>query len=317
MAAVAAAAPVALLLALTQGSVTIGWNELVAALGGKATTASTVILELRLPRALNAFAVGALLALSGSLLQVLLRNPLADPYILGVSGGASVAALAAMLVGGATITVGGAAFAGAVIAMLLVFTLARRGGGTWSANRLLLTGVVCAAGFGALVSLILAITPAGKLPGMLFWLLGDLSHGGNSGLAWAALALGLMIASLHGRALNVLARGEQVAAALGENTARLRWTVYFLTSALTATAVMVAGAIGFVGLVIPHLLRLLGLSDHRLLLPAACLLGGSFLTLADTLARTVAAPTQLPVGVITALIGVPVFLWLLSRDART
>ncbi len=310
-------APVTLLLALKHGSFGTDLNQLWAALANGTGTESAVIWGLRLPRALNAYATGALLALSGSLLQVLLRNPLADPYTLGVSGGASVAALTAMLLGLGALSVGAATALGAGAAILLVFALARGGEGVWSANRLLLTGVVCAAGFGALVSLILSLSPPGRLPGMIFWMLGDLGHDDHIGLAWAALALGLTLAMARGRALNVLARGEQVAAALGENIARLRWTVYFLASITTAAAVTVAGTIGFVGLIVPHALRLLGLHDHRFLLPAACLLGGSFLTAADTLARTVIAPAQLPVGVITALVGVPVFLWLLTRTRHT
>lgn len=311
-AALLLAAPASLLFALTQGTIGTGWAELWRALGGGGDLASAVILDLRLPRAAAAFAVGGLLALSGALLQVLLRNPLADPYILGVSGGAACAALSAMLLGLGSAWVSGGAFAGALLAMFLVFGLARAGG-AWTSNRLLLTGVVIAAGFGAVISLLLALAPNQPLAGMVYWLLGDLSYARDPRFGLLALAAGLTLALALARSLNLLARGEQVAAALGENPARLRYAVYFLASLLTSVAVTLAGAIGFVGLVVPHIVRLAAGADHRFLLPHAVLLGGVFLTVADTLARSVAAPVQLPVGVLTALLGVPLFLYLLAR----
>jgi iron complex transport system permease protein len=246
---------------------------------------------------------------------VLLRNPLADPYVLGVSGGASAAALAAMLAGASAGLIAGSALAGALLTTFLVFGLSQTGGPAGS-HRLLLTGVVAASGFGALISLILTLAPGAQLQGMLYWLLGDLARATRPGAGLIVLAIGLLVATRSAGALNVLARGENVAATLGIDPIRLRWGVYFLTSALTATAVMLAGAVGFVGLVVPHILRRLGLADHRYLLPTAVLFGGSFLVVADTLARSLAAPTQLPVGVLTALLGVPVFLYLLARDSR-
>jgi len=199
--------------------------------------------------------------------------------------------------------------------MLLVFGLSH-GRGAWTETRLLLTGVVVAAGCGALVSLMLALSPQASLSTMLFWLLGDLGQNNSPGWGLTVLVAGLLLAVPFARTLNLYARGEQVAAALGENIALLRYGIYFLASLLTATAVTLAGSIGFVGLVVPHLLRLLGSTDHRRLLPDAVLLGGSLLVIADTLARTVVAPAQLPVGVLTALLGVPVFLILLARAAR-
>ena len=243
---------------------------------------------------------------------MLLRNPLADPYILGISGGAACGALLSLLAGLSASWVSGNAFIGALAAMTLVFGLARAGE-VQTQTRLLLTGVVVASGFGALISLILATAPAARLPGMVFWLLGDLSYAAAPALGWATLGAGLVVSLSLARALNLLARGERVAAALGENPARLRGIIYLTASLLTAVAVTLAGAIGFVGLVVPHALRLLAGSDHRWLLPLAVLLGGSFLTLADTLARSLVAPIQLPVGVLTALLGVPVFLYLLGR----
>jgi iron complex transport system permease protein len=309
-----AAAPLSLWFALSQGSLNIAVTELWRALlgGHDNATAYLVIHELRLPRALSAFAVGGLLALSGALLQVLLRNPLADPYVLGISGGAAVATLLSMLAGLGAGWLRGNAFLGAMLSMLIVFGLSRAGA-TWTQNRLLLTGVVIAAGWGAVISLILAVAPAAQVQGMLFWLIGDLSYASQPGVAIIALMAGLVVSLWLARPLNLLMRGENVAATLGENPARLRLIIYLLASLLTAMAVTLAGSIGFVGLVIPHILRLAGGSDHRFLLPASVLFGGGFLTVADTLARSGMAPTQLPVGVLTALLGVPVFLFLLAR----
>ena len=299
--------------ALLIGSVDVGAAAVWSVLQGDGDPLQrSVLLDLRLPRALSAFAVGGLLALAGTLMQVLLRNPLADPYILGVSGGAAVAALLAMLVGGAGLVLTGAAFGGALLTILLVFALARRQG-SWTAVRLLLTGVVIASGWAALIGLILAISPDTTLRGMLFWLMGDLEFAAHPLGAWLALAAGLAVALTLARDLNVLARGDLQARTLGVPVALLFPLLYVLTSLLTAAAVTLAGSIGFIGLIVPHLLRLLGGGDHRVLLPGAVLLGGSLLTGADTLARSLIAPQQLPVGVITALLGVPVFLYLLNR----
>ncbi|GAB6044123.1 FecCD family ABC transporter permease [Endothiovibrio diazotrophicus] len=302
-----------LLYALSAGSVTTGWRETLAVLaGGGDGIDRAVILELRLPRALSAFAAGALLALAGALMQVLLRNPLADPYVLGISGGAAAAALAVMLagLGGAWIGIG--AFAGALGSTLLVFSLARGRDG-WTPTRLLLTGVVVASGWGALISFLLAVSPDRGLRGMLFWLMGDLSHAPSPWAALGVLAFGLLVATALGRPLNLLAHGGLQARVLGAEVGRLRVVLYLLASLLTAAAVTLAGSVGFVGLVVPHMVRLAGVRDHRLLAPAAALAGGALVTAADTLARTALAPRQLPVGVVTAFIGVPLFLWLLNR----
>lgn len=307
------AAPLSMALALSTGSVELDLTQLGSALMGHGDdVASMVVRELRLPRALAAFAVGGLLALSGALLQVLLRNPLADPYILGVSGGAAVAALLTMLLGLGGVWLIGSAFAGSLLSTFLVFSLSRLHG-AWTQNRLLLTGVVIAAGWSALISFILAVSPDSNLQRMLFWLMGDLSYARYPVFGMTMVAIGLLIAVALARPLNLLARGDLAAAALGENPARLRVSIYFLASLLTATAVTLAGSVGFVGLIIPHALRLISGSDHRRLLPNSVLLGGSFLVLADTAARTAIAPTQLPVGVLTALLGVPVFLFLLTH----
>lgn len=313
----AALAGLSLLLALRVGSLETGWAEVLQALLGRGEAVyRTVIWELRLPRALTAFVVGGLLAAAGALMQVLLRNPLADPYILGVSGGAAVGALLCIGLGLGGVWIGGSAFAGAIGSMLLVFGLAHGRGG-WNTLRLLLTGVVVAAGWGALISFMLATSPDNRLRSMLFWLMGDLAGSGMP--AWSVLALlgGLVATLTVARDLNILARGELQARSLGVPVAGLRIGLYFLASLLSATAVMLAGSVGFVGLVVPHMLRLVGAGDHRVLLPAAVLAGGGLLTVADTLARTVMAPQQLPVGVITAMLGVPLYLVILHRGSRT
>ncbi len=315
LASLALFALAALAWALAAGEIEAGPADIVAAFMGGDSTAASVVRELRLPRALAAFASGGLLALAGALMQVLLRNPLADPYVLGVSGGASVAALGAMFVGAAGVWIDGAAFCGALAAMACVFGLAR-GEGSWTPTRLLLTGVVVAAGCGAAVSLLLSLAPDRALRGMLFWLMGDAGAATRPWPALVSLAVGVLVSFPVARELNLLARGERFARALGVATLRLRLGVFVLASLLTALAVTTVGAVGFVGLVVPHLLRLALGNDQRLLLPGSALAGGCLLLLADTLARTLAAPLQLPVGVLTALIGVPVFLWLLARGPR-
>jgi iron complex transport system permease protein len=304
-----------LTLGLAVGSVPVPLGEVWPALWDGEAPHAAVILELRLPRLLAAFAVGGLLALAGALLQVLLRNPLADPYVLGISGGAAVTALLAMLAGLGGWWVSGGALFGALGSMLLVFGLAHGAGG-WTPTRLLLTGVVVAAAWGALISFLLAVAPEHNLRGMLFWLMGDLSHGGEWQAPLLLLGLALLLLFPYARELNLLARGEVTAGSLGVHVGRLRLVIYFAASLLTAAAVTTAGSVGFVGLVVPHMLRLVAGSDHRLLLPASALLGGSLLMLADTLARSVIAPQQLPVGVLTALLGAPLFLYLLRREAN-
>ncbi|MEW5769369.1 MAG: iron ABC transporter permease [Pseudomonadota bacterium] len=305
------------LAALAAGSLALAPAEVWAVLlGGGDAMAREVVLGLRLPRALAAFAGGGLLALAGALMQILLRNPLADPYVLGISGGAAVGALAAMLLGaGAVLGMQAAAFLGALAAMALVFGLAR-GDGSWAQSRLLLTGVIVAAGCGAAVALMLSLAPERQLRGMLFWLMGDAAQAGDPLPVLAVLGAGLAVALYFARDLNLLTRGPLLAATLGADVARLRLLLYFLASLLTAAAVTSVGSVGFVGLVVPHLVRLALGNDQRLLLPAAALAGGALLVLADTLARVLVAPQQLPVGVLTALLGVPVFLFLMARAPR-
>jgi iron complex transport system permease protein len=315
-----------LLLAVSVGSTNYGVKTLAAALvthGGTERGAAAdagslvrqVIFELRLPRALNAFSTGGLLALAGVLMQVLLRNPLADPYVLGISGGAAVAALGAMLLGLGGLFIDWAAGIGALGATVLVFALAHARGG-WTPQRLLLNGVVVASGCTAVVSLMLALGDESRLRGMLFWLMGDLSFSDFSPAALGILLVIGIFAAAGARSLNVLARGEVESQSLGLPLMPARIALFCATAALTATAVTTAGGVGFIGLVTPHLVRLVAGSNHRVVVPASILLGGTLLTLADTLARIAAAPRVLPVGALTALIGVPLFLILLRRERR-
>lgn len=307
--------PALLLACLFTGAVPVTFTDLTHALWFDSVDSNSAqIIELRLPRVLGAFAIGGCLALAGALMQVLVRNPLADPYILGVSGGASCAALLALWAGVGGLLLRGIAFSGALCAMLLVFAIAH-GRGAWSPVRLLLTGVVLATGWGALISLLLTLAPDTHLRGMLFWLMGDFSYLESARLEWYALTLGTALALYNARDLNILAHGDMQAAVLGVRTGRLRIVIYLLTSLLAALAVTAVGSIGFIGLVAPHLARQLAGHDHRYLLVAAVLLGGNLLVAADTIARSIAAPLQLPAGVITALLGIPLFLYLLHRNS--
>ena len=303
----------AFLMALAMGSADIGFVDAMRALGGAAPErVQSLVNELRLPRALTAFAVGGLLAVAGVLMQVLLRNPLAEPYILGSSGGAAVAALVAMSIGMGSIVVDLAAFGGAMAATLLVFAIAQ-GTGSWTPTRLLLTGVVLASGFSAATTLLLALSPDQNLRGMLFWLMGDLGFAFEPGRLLVLLTVLVVASTLSARHLNVLSRGELQAAIVGLPVRTFRYLIFAAAALATALSVTTVGVIGFIGLVVPHLVRLVAGSDHRVVLPASALAGGALLVVADTLARTVMAPRQLPVGALTAAIGVPLFLVLMSR----
>jgi len=312
--AISAASVVA---ALASGSADVGFAGAWQALtGGAPDNIENLVWQLRMPRALTAFGVGGLLAVAGVLMQVLLRNPLAEPYILGSSGGAAVAALIAMMLGFGSALIDTAAFAGAMAATVLVFSIAQ-GSGSWAPARLLLTGVVLAAGFSAATTLLLALSPDQNLRGMLFWLMGDLSFAYSPGRSLSLLAVIALAGTLASRHLNVLARGELQAAIVGLPVAGFRLVIFAVTSLAVAVSVTTVGVIGFIGLVVPHLVRLIAGSDHRVVLPASALAGGSLLVIADTLARTVMAPRQLPVGALTAAIGVPLFLILMGRSRRS
>lgn len=305
-----------ILFSLLSGSVDITLAQVVDGLfSAESNLNSQVLLEIRVPRTLAAFVTGGLLALSGVIMQVLLRNPLADPYILGISGGAAVGALSAILVGATGFWLSNAAFAGALLSIFLVFGIANKFG-NWSVTRLLLTGVVVSAGWGAVINILLTTSSTNNVQSMLFWLMGDLSQSSANLAHFLLLAIGVSGGLAASRSLNVLIRGELLAMSLGVNVQALRLILFFSASVFTATAVTIAGSVGFVGLIIPHMLRLLGARDHRVLVPACVLLGGSFLVLADSLARTLIAPQQLPVGVVTAVIGVPAFILILRSTIR-
>ena len=274
------------------------------------TLEKTILWELRFPRLLTAFAVGGLLALAGAWFQVLLGNPLAEPYVLGVAGSASAGAVTGlMFMPESAWAMSAGAFAGAWIGIVTVMLFSHLG-----PNRMLLAGVVLAAFWSAVLALLLALLPEQGLFRAFSWMMGDLSHSDIPVpvllLAWViALACGLILS----RSLDKLLLGERHAEALGVDVKRLRQRLLLLASAVTALAVTAAGTIGFVGLVIPHLMRLLFGSLHQTVLPASAIGGGLLLVLADSAARTVIAPAELPVGILTAIIGVPVFLFLLLR----
>jgi iron complex transport system permease protein len=326
----AAAALIVFMSALMLGSVTISPARALlallhgpehAAMAGQANdVAGEIVRTLRLPRALAGFACGALLALAGALLQVLLRNPLAEPYVLGVSGGAAAFAVAALFAGWAWWLVDLASFGGAVLSIALVLGLARhqlwRGEQQDASPRLLLTGVVVATGWGAVVTLLIALAPDDRLRGIVFWLTGDLNGAADPWPALLALVVALGVCVPVAPQLNVLLRGDALAASLGVPAARLRLRIYVVASLAAAASVTTAGTIGFVGLIVPHALRLVLGSDQRMLVPASALAGGVAVMGADLVARTAIAPGQLPVGVVTALVGVPVFLWMLLGRRR-
>ncbi|TQK00119.1 iron ABC transporter permease [Herbaspirillum sp. SJZ107] len=316
------AAVASLLVAGMTGSIAIAPGELPAALvqvlHGRSDSMAATLLELRAGRALTAFVTGGALALAGVMMQALLRNPLADPYILGISAGASVGALLALLLMCAAATVDAAALAGAVGVAMLLYLFARRdmrGGAALDSgtSMLLLTGVILSSSCMALVTLMLSIAPEGRLRSMVFWMIGDLAGAPVRALPWIVLAGALLYALRSARAMNVVALHADNAGTLGIRVGALRKGLFFVSGLLTASAVTSAGSIGFIGLIIPHACRFAFGPDHRVLIPAAVLGGGSFLVLCDTLARTVVAPTQLPVGAITALIGAPVFLYQLHQ----
>jgi iron complex transport system permease protein len=323
--ALAAAGAASIVLALAIGSVPVTVAQLLSVFGGNGDAAlAAIVLDLRLPRALSAFATGALLALSGAILQALLRNPLADSYVLGVSGGAAVAALIALALGAGALGMQIASIAGALVTMAALFLLARRAlfaratrlaaladDGT---THVLLTGVMIAAFCAAALSLLLALAPDGRLRTMVFWLLGDL--GGATSIPAAEIALALLLVCLTvsmrlARPLNLLLRGDVQAFTQGVDVESTRRALVIVAALATGAAVTLAGAIGFVGFIAPHIMRRLVGNDQRLLLPAATLGGGVLVVVADTAARTAAAPLQIPVGVLTAMIGVPLFVWLL------
>ena len=310
----------AVFIGLGVGPSALSPREVVAALlGGDAPAATAdIVLRVRLPRVLLAGLVGASLAVSGVLFQALLRNPLADPYVLGVSGGAALGGIAALSLGGAFglgyAAVPPAAFAGAVLTTVLLYAIAGAGGRV-SATNLLLTGVVFNAFASAAIVFMASLAGLSEGASIYLWLIGSLSASRVDVAGWVAffLVAGLASALPMARSLNLLTLGEEGAAQLGVEVERVKRILLVATSLMVGAAVSVAGLIGFVGLIIPHLLRLVLGPDHRLLIPAAALGGGAFLVLCDTIARSLLDGRELPVGAITAIAGGPLFLWLLRR----
>jgi len=306
----------AILISLSAGSLDLSWNQLLTIfLHGPGTEIEQVIIwEIRLPRALLAGLVGAALSLSGVTFQAVLRNPLADPYLLGVSGGAALGAVAALTCGfQSPIIIPLAAFIGALMALLLVYLVAQAH--TCSSHTLILSGVMVGSLAAALLLFLLWRAPADATRQAIFWLAGNLSLANPDWLPWGWLwvLIGFLLLWSQSLNLDLLTQGEETAADLGLDVGKTRLILFVLAGALTACAVSLAGLVGFVGLVIPHICRLLWGPGHRLLLPFSALLGGSFLIVADAIARSLYAPAEIPVGVVTALLGAPFFLFLLRR----
>jgi len=309
------------LAAIRLGAVSMSISALIDAIAGRGDpTTITIIRELRLPRASQAALVGAALAMSGATFQALLRNPLAEPYILGVSSGAAVGAVFTVVTGWAARFVWSlpmAAFAGAVLSMLLVFRIAFSVGRTLDTRVLLLAGVVVSAFLVAVIWLVLTFADTESVRSAIFWMMG--SHANASWHSVGILAVCLIPSAVVlfalARPLNLLAIGEPTAAYLGTSVERTKMVAFATASLLTAASVSVSGTIGFVGLVVPHTVRLIWGGDNRSLLPCSALLGAAFLVAADTLARSLAGANELPIGIVTALVGVPCFVWLLRRPS--
>jgi len=315
------------LLALKLGAVPISVTELVVDLGriaiGRADALPTeyrlIVFDLRLPRIFLGILVGAALSVAGASFQALLRNPLADPYVLGVSSGAALGSILALILAPEfTLVTPLGAFVGAIATIAIVYFLGRREG-QLDSTTLLLGGIILASFFSAII-LFLMTTLAGRdLRGMAYWLMGDLSTPVSAGMQWI-FTVGLLagVGAIYSTSadLNLLLTGEREAAHLGVDVTRVKLVVYVSASLLTALAVSASGAIGYVGLLVPHAVRLIFGSDYRLLIPASALCGAIALVLADMLARTVVSPTELPVGAMTAMAGAPVFIYLLRRGLR-
>jgi iron complex transport system permease protein len=314
------------LISLSVGSVHINLikvlGSLTNAFTGTASLSSQeelILFSVRLPRIIFAGIVGASLSLGGVVFQAMLRNPLADPYVLGISGGSALGAIAGIIIGASSFYLGIPllAFCGALVTVFLVFVVAGGTRGPLLDNSLLLSGVVVNAFFSAAILFFLSIVNSLELHSITFWLMGDLSRASIKEISLSAICLftGFLIIYAQARKLNLIVQGEETALHLGVNIERTKQLLLIVTSLITAVAVSMAGIIGFIGIMVPHMMRLVFGSDHRLLLPTAALFGASFLVIADTLARLVLAPAELPVGVITALCGAPYFIFLLKRKS--
>lgn len=275
-----------------------------------------IVFDIRVPRVLLAACVGACLAVAGASLQALLRNPLAEPYLLGVSNGAALGTMLAFVFlerfGFARPLM---AFAGAGIATIVVYQMARSRAGM-NVERLVLSGVIVTTFLSSIIVLLTSVLDAARLRGFTFWLLGDLSQATYDGfyLTLAAAMVGTIVLSSQARALNLMMIGERDALDFGVEIGRVRMIVFGFASILVGTAVAASGSVGYVGLIVPHLVRLAVGSDNRLVVPMSAVSGAIFVVLADMIARTAIAPRELPVGAITALVGAPVFIYLLRRN---
>jgi iron complex transport system permease protein len=296
-------------------SIRILLRSILALKGEGSEIEQTIILSLRFPRAILAGLVGAGLSVSGAIFQAILRNPLADPYILGVSSGAAVGAVIAILMGLSTLSFGLplASFAGALLTVIVVFYFGRQDGKIHP-NTLLLAGVITSSFLSALIMFFISVSQKEELHTIIFWLMGDLSFSSTQAIRMILpyILLGILLLSFHARQLNLILAGEENALQLGVDVERLRLISYLSASLITAASVSVCGLIGFVGLIVPHSVRLVLGPDHRLLIPASALIGASFLIACDMVARILLAPFELPVGVITAAFGGPFFIYLLK-----
>ena len=295
-------------------SIRILFESLLGLKGAGNETERTIILSLRLPRAILAGMVGAGLSVSGATFQALLRNPLADPYILGVSSGAAVGAILVILLGLGTHSLGLplASFLGALLTVLMVFYFGRQDRKIHP-HTLLLAGVIIGSFLSALIMFFISVSQKEELHTIIFWLMGDFSFSNARAIfiIFPYIFLGIFLLYFRSRQLNLILSGEENAVQLGVDVEKLKLISYLSASLLTAASVSVCGLIGFVGLIIPHSVRLVFGPDHRLLIPASAFIGASFLIASDTVARTLLAPTELPVGVITAAFGGPFFIYLL------
>ncbi|QYO65674.1 FecCD family ABC transporter permease [Leptolyngbya sp. 7M] len=274
-----------------------------------------ILFDIRLPRVLLGACVGASLAIAGASLQALLRNPLAEPYLLGVSNGAALGTLLAFVfLDGLAWARPLLAFAGAIIATFAVYQMAKSRAGM-NVERLVLSGVIVTTFLSSIIVLLTSLLDAARLRGYTFWLLGDLSQATYDGfyMTLAAATVGTVVLSTQARALNLMMIGERDAFDFGVEVGRVRITIFTVASVLVGTAVAASGSVGYVGLIVPHLVRLAVGSDNRLVVPMSAISGAIFVVLADTVARTAIAPRELPVGAITALIGAPLFIYLLRR----
>lgn len=309
-----------LFLSVRLGHVSLTSGEAWRALtGGGDPVHRRILLEIRLPRAFLGLLVGGGLALAGSVFQALLRNPLAEPYILGISGGSAAGAVLVLSLGWVTLSSGllpAAAFAGALLAVLLVFRVAASADRRLDVRVLLLAGVVVGSFFTAVIALILSLSEAQAVRSAILWMMGSLSGAtwGSVGVVASYTLPSAVVLMALARALNLMSIGEETAGYLGTDVERVKRIAYGVASLITAAGVAVAGIIGFVGLIVPHTLRLIVGSDQRTLLPLSFLAGAAFLTLADLGARLILDPTEIPIGVITAFLGVPLFLVLLRRS---